>query len=98
MLSVWEAMIFLRGAAKECVVTSAARTSIATQELNHVRHVVRARMRIPLFPIQDAGFIASDDFCHVVLSQPQIESPFANRFPYGRNFFRVALVLRFFPV
>ena len=72
--------------------------SIVRQKNHHLGHVIGRRMRMSSFPIQDARLVASDDFRHILLPQSKIESPLANCISYGRDFVRICLVLRFFPL
>lgn len=67
------------------------------QKNHHLGHVLDRRMRVSSFPIQDRGFIAADNFRHVLLQQSQIQSAHANCIAYCLNFFRIRLVLRFCP-
>ena len=51
---------------------------IVCQKNRHLVHMVGRGMRMSAFPIQDSGFIAADDFRHILLQQSQIQSTLAN--------------------
>ena len=50
------------------------------------------------FPIQDRGFIAANDFRHVLLPQSQVQPSLPNCVSDSLNFLRISLVLRLFPL
>ena len=53
-------------------------TRIEYQKFDHPGHVVGARREVPLLPIYDTHFVATDDFCRGYLADAKVEAAFPN--------------------